>query len=189
MGSVSIAKKQNKPLKMQENKMDFLVERYKKGDPFYSDAVMKHTGKDGVEREYQAIFGQILEADGGLMHYTMERLDTLIPEGEYEYSLYRSPSNRCVVILLHNVPHYSFIEHHPANWPWELKGCTSHGLIIDIREPMINRSGAAFLHFMGKIKDANPNAVLSVADSKGSVIFGTVLGKITYRTFNGLTQN
>lgn len=74
----------------------------------------------------------------------MERLDTLIPEGVYKYTMYDSPVNKRKVPLLHDVIGFEFIEIHPANFPSELKGCTAPGFTIDKNKPAIYRSSDAF---------------------------------------------
>lgn len=164
--------------------INYKVQRFKKGHKFYSEAVLKHTGADGVEREYQACFGQFTDGKEALIHYTMEQLKTLIPEGVYGYSLYFSPENNMVVILLHEVPHYNFIENHIANYPWQVIGCTAHGLSVDKKTPMLVQSQAAFIPLMKSIIEANPGAVYSKTDAQGKIIPGTILGTITYETLN-----
>lgn len=67
---------------------------------------------------------------------TLERHDTLIPEGTYKVSLYNSPKNKCQVPLLH-VPGREFIEIHPANFEHQLEGCIAVGE---------NREGFAIEH-------------------------------------------
>lgn len=163
--------------------INYKVRRYPKGHALYSEAVIMHTGDDGVERPYQACFGCFVKQDGAASHYTMERLDTLIPEGVYDYSLYFSPANGLVVILLHNVPHYSFIEHHIANWPFQLKGCTAHGLGIEVRTPELLNSRLAFIPLTKEIIEANPDAKYTKTDQNGRPVIGDVLGTITYETF------
>jgi len=91
------------------------VQRFAKGHPLYSEVAYKGC---------IPVFGRIVDADGAQIHYTMERKDTLIPEGEYDYCFYHSPTNGWV-ILLKNVPGFTFIEHHIANWPNQIKGCTA----------------------------------------------------------------
>lgn len=67
---------------------------------------------------------------------TLERHDTVIPEGTYKVTLYDSPKNKRKVPMLH-VPGRSFIEIHPANWEYQLEGCIAVGE---------NREGFAIEH-------------------------------------------
>lgn len=67
---------------------------------------------------------------------TLERHDTLIPEGTYKVTLYDSPKNGCKVPLL-SVPGRTMIEIHPANWEKQLEGCIAVGE---------NREGYAIEH-------------------------------------------
>lgn len=67
---------------------------------------------------------------------TLERHDTLIPEGTYKVTLYDSPRFKRQVPLL-AVPGRTFIEIHPANWERELEGCIAVGE---------NRNGFAIEH-------------------------------------------
>lgn len=80
------------------------------------------------------VFGH-LEWDG-FDCVTLERHDTLIPEGTYKVTLYDSPHNKTTVPLLH-VPGRSFIEIHVANWESQLEGCIAVGE---------NREGIALEH-------------------------------------------
>lgn len=50
-----------------------------------------------------------------------------IPPGEYEFETYHSPSKGVDVWLLKNVPNREYIEIHPANFAYELKGCIAPG--------------------------------------------------------------
>lgn len=125
------------------------IQRFPKGHKFYSDVTIMHDGKG-----YQATFGQCVETHTNkFLNYTMERRDTLIAEGEYEYGYYDSPGNHCKVVLLLTDPNGKNIserklEHHIANWPYELDGCTAHGSLINVGVPMIGQSGIAFNKLM-----------------------------------------
>lgn len=147
--------------------MNFKVRRYQPGQPLFSDSEAFQG-----DRYYKAIFGELCYHANEPIHFTMERADTLIPEGTYNYSLYDSPANRCVVLLLHDVPGFSEIEHHIANFPYELKGCTAHGMKIDIKTPELLQSKIAFDAMMKIIKDAYPDAKP-----------GDIIGTITYEKF------
>ena len=70
------------------------------------------------------VFGR-LSVDG-FDCVTLERDDTLIPKGTYKITMYDSPSNKCVVPML-DVPGRHYIQIHPANWEYELKGCIAVG--------------------------------------------------------------
>ena len=132
----------------------FRVQRFAKGHPLYSDSVITNNDpKRGAVGTFKAVFGQFVTAGGEFIHYTMERADTLIKEGSYTYGFYDSPANKCKVILLMEDPDGNNIsarklEHHIANYPFELKGCTAHGMAIDVKKPMIASSGIAFHDLM-----------------------------------------
>lgn len=156
-------------------KLDYTIERFQPGHPNYSDVSLLKLNVD-----YKATFGQILEANGEFLHYTMERRDTLIPEGTYKYCLYHSPVNGWV-ILLKDVPGFSFIEHHAANWPYQIKGCTAHGLNIDVHTPMIVNSRRALIPWFENIVKESGKILAGDPDT---IIDGD-FGSITYKT---LTQ-
>lgn len=155
--------------------MNLTVARYQPGQPLYSD----FPDSQGLK----PVFGFFSNSDNSLTHQCMERADTMIPEGTYKYSLYFSPANKCVVLLLHDVPGFEMIEHHIANWPHELKGCTAHGMGIIAGQAMLTGSGIAFGAMMQVIKEENPNAKLSVIGTDGKIIPGDILGEITYCKF------
>lgn len=123
--------------------MNLIVQRFPIGHVFYSEAIDRHE-----HCEYEAIFGQMYSEDIKFVCYTMERKDTLIAEGSYKFTYYKSPVNRMVVLLLHDVPGYEFIEVHIANYPHEIKGCTAVGTTIDVAKPMLIGSGRAFAKLM-----------------------------------------
>ncbi len=150
------------------------VQRFAPTHPLFSDRKIKHE-----DRFYQANFGQLINEFGFVLNYTMERRDTLIPCGRYDYSLYYSPVNKHVVILLHNVPGHSFIELHIANYPYEVKGCTALGKIINVKTPMLQSSGLAFNQLMYLINTAFPNAKHTIVQGN-KIIPGDILGTITY---------
>ena len=132
--------------------MNLTIKRFKPGDIYYSDAAI--TNNDPAQGEvgtFKAVFGQCIF--GAFTQYTMERLDTLIPAGTYEYDLYDSPANKCTVLRLTTDPEGNDItarelEHHPANYPYQLKGCCAHGTAIDIKTPMLLESKLAFNDMM-----------------------------------------
>jgi hypothetical protein len=132
------------------------VQRFSKGHPLYSEA----TDSVGI----QPIFGQMVDESETRVCYTMERKDTLIPEGTYDFDFYFSPANKLKVPLLKNVPGFEYIEIHPANWPSQLKGCTAVGIGIFPDQAMLSQSVAAFTKLMNLLA-GNP-------------------GKITYETLN-----
>lgn len=147
--------------------MNFKIQRYTRGHKYYTEASITHDGKT-----YQSIFGQCIDESGKFLHYTMERKDTLIDEGEYEYDLYFSPNNKTTVPRLTKDPKgidisLRVLEHHIANFPYELKGCCAHGVGIMLKSLMITQSGPAFHDLMNLIGSA-----------KG--------GKITYETYTSL---
>src|SRR4051812_7941114 len=88
-----------------------------------------------IDATDKGVFGH-LEIGDDFDCVTLERHDTLIPEGTYKVTLYDSPKNKCQVPLI-NVPGRSFIEIHSANWEYQLEGCIAVGE---------NREGFAIEH-------------------------------------------
>lgn len=125
--------------------MNLQVKRFPQGHALYSEAM---DIQDSSSIHYKANFGQMEDQNGNFICYTMERRGTLIPEGTYNFSYYKSPANKMVVLLLHNVPSFEFIEVHIANYPHEVKGCTAVGTNIDVHKPMLIGSGKAFMKLM-----------------------------------------
>ncbi len=157
-------------------KLNFIVQRFDTGHPLYSDVDSFHNNE-----YYKSTFGQILNEVGELLHYILERRDTLIPEGTYDYCFYNSPVNGWVV-MLKDVSGFEFIEHHAANWPWQLKGCTAHGLQIDVHTPSLVHSKDALNPWFDSIVKASGKIL---AGPPGTIIDGD-FGTITYET---LKQN
>lgn len=58
--------------------------------------------------------------------YSLERRTRAIKPGVYGLSRYFSPANQREVLLL-SVPGRQFIEIHPANFAYQLKGCIAPG--------------------------------------------------------------
>lgn len=125
----------------------YRIQRFQPGHKYYSDKIIIHEDK-----EYRSVFGQIVDANGVFIHYTLERLDTLIAEGEYQFDFYYSNANKCTVPRLISFEGKDIssreLEHHIANYAWNLKGCTAHGMAIDTNVPMLLNSGVAFNKFM-----------------------------------------
>lgn len=129
--------------------MNLIVQRFLPGHPLYSDATITNSDpKHGVVGAFQATFGQMLDEKGNFIMYTLERRDTLTPEGTYPFGYYFSPANQRKVLLLENVPGFTSIEVHIANYPYELKGCTACGSAIIPGGPMVSGSTAAFNKLM-----------------------------------------
>lgn len=146
---------------------NFKIQRFKKGDPYYTEASIVDP-KDG--KIYQSVFGQAVDEGGNFLHYTLERLDTLIAEGIYKYDKYFSNANKAIVPRLTIDPQGNDIssrelEHHIANWAYELKGCCAHGKSIILASSTLAQSGIAWHELMTMIGDAEG-------------------GTITYETFN-----
>ena len=158
-------------------KMNHRVQRYYPGHHNYSEASSFHANE-----YFKCTFGQILDGNGEFLHYTMERRDTLIPEGTYHYCFYNSPVNGWVV-LLKDVVGFSFIEHHPANWPYQLKGCTAHGLAIDVHTPMLLNSRSALNPWFAKLVKSTGKVL---AGPVGTIIDGD-FGTFIYETLPQLT--
>lgn len=129
--------------------LHYTIERFPKGHSYYTEKTITNTDSSkGVIGTFGSVFGQCLDSNGKFMHFTLERKDTLIPEGVYEYTFYYSPLNKCVVPLLKNVPHFNYVEEHIANYAYQLKGCAAHGMGIDLNTPMLQQSGKAFADLM-----------------------------------------
>jgi|ERR1035437_2557635 hypothetical protein len=130
--------------------MNFKVQRFQQGHPLYTLASLMHEGKF-----YQSVFGQCVAEDGTFLHYTLERLDTLILEGVYNYDLYFSPHNKTTVPRLTMFEGVNIsareLESHIANWAYELDGCTAHGKSIILSTCTLAGSGIAFHELMNMI--------------------------------------
>lgn len=126
--------------------MSLKVQRFDKYHPFYTDKVIHNTKADaGVVGDFNSVFGQLLW-NGVFVCFTMERKDTLIPEGEYDVTYHDSPSNHCVCPHIHSAscPAERYILIHIANWVFQLRGCTAVGLGINKDAPGLTMSGDAF---------------------------------------------
>lgn len=116
--------------------MNFKVQRFLPDHPLYSDA----KDKAGL----QATFGQIVDVNGKLICYDLERRDKLIPEGIYRYTFQYSEVNQCIVPILIGVPGRQAIEIHIADFNYELLGCTAPGSTINKSVPCVVGSQVAF---------------------------------------------
>jgi len=129
------------------------IQRFKAGDPFYTEKQITNTAEHcGVVGTFGTTFGQIVNADGNKMSFCLERTDTLIPEGEYDFDIYDSPVNKCEVVRLLNVTGHEDIEIHPANWAYQLKGCCAPCTSIDLNIPQGNVSRTPFNTIMEYVK-------------------------------------
>jgi hypothetical protein len=160
------------------SKLNFAVLRYPVGHPLFSAVPLYKDGKP-----VYSTFGEIHDGNGTCLHHTLERADTLIPEGTYDYCFYNSPDNGWVV-LLKNVPHRSLIEHHGVNWVvnnnvYQLLGCTGHGLAIDVHTPMLVSSQAALKPWFASVVKASGKILVG---GTGTIIDGD-FGHIEYKTF------
>lgn len=151
--------------------MNFHLQRFTAGHQYYSDATVTNTDASrGAVGTFKPVFGRLLDEGRRFVCYTMERFDTLIPNGVYEYDLYLSPHNKRIVPRLTvdekgvNISQ-RYLEIHPANWPFQLKGCAAPGLTIDKATSAVYQSRKAFEIIMKLI-----------GESKG--------GKITYEYLN-----
>ncbi|HXC06965.1 MAG TPA: DUF5675 family protein [Bacteroidia bacterium] len=161
--------------------INLTIQRYQPGQPNYSDAL----DAQGL----QANFGQLISASGEVLVSTLERRDTLIPEGTYSVTLYNSPANKMIVPLLVAVPGFTGIEWHIANWPHDLKGCTGVGSAIVPAIPQLSGSTLAFNKMMSFLigdvfmcKDAN-GAVIN--QDMLSPMLGKIIATATYEKFAG----
>ena len=136
----------------------YRIQRFQPGHPFYTTGSLSHNGNI-----YDSVFGQCVKEDGTFMHYTLERKDTLIDEGVYKYDFFYSNANKCTVprlarflgALIGAVLDFIAktigvdisqreLEHHIANFAYELKGCCAHGKSINLAQTMLQGSGIAF---------------------------------------------
>lgn len=96
-----------------------------------------------------------LSLNGDFFCWTLERpssgLFPRISAGRFALQLYPSPPNAhgFPVPLLVDVPGRSFIEIHPANWAWQLRGCIAPGVEREVDAVWDSR--AAFDRLMAKI--------------------------------------
>lgn len=142
-----------------------IIQRFKKGHPLFSD--VETTNSDpakGVTTPVKSVFGQIINDKGEFICYSQERLDTLIPCDTYEYGLYDSPHNKLTVIRLIKDSKGTDIsgrclEIHPANFPYELRGCLAPCTSIDIHVPCGNQSRPAWAK------------VMAMAGEKGTITY------------------
>ena len=120
--------------------MSLKVQRFKKGHPLFSDALIKVEDKF-----YGSVFGQLMNEDK-FVCYTMERLDTLIAEGMYNITYHNSPSNKAICPHLYSATcaKSRYILIHVANFAYQLKGCTALGIGIDLKTPSLICSKIAF---------------------------------------------
>lgn len=131
--------------------MNLIIERFSKGNKYYTDKIYIHNGQN-----YQSNFGQCLDENNNFIDYTLERRDTLIPDGTYEYDWYYSNANKMTVIRLTKDPNgvdikNRVLEHHISNYASDLKGCCAHGLSIDTNTPMLVSSGVAIKSLFEKL--------------------------------------
>lgn len=92
----------------------------------------------------KATMGEILRAD--TFEHVAHSIEPLkcVPLGVYDYVMYNSPKNKCIVPLLINVPGFSMIEWHIGNYLKDTKGCLLPGLCINSNVPMVIHSAKAF---------------------------------------------
>jgi hypothetical protein len=157
------------------------VQRFLPGHPLYSDA------KD--IKGLQGNFGQFIDENGKFIIYSLERRDTLIPEGMYRFTFVDSPANKMIVPLLIGVPDRSELEVHISNFPYDLKGCTAIGSTINTKVPQLVGSTQAFDTLVSLIigrpfrsRDIEGNAI---NQDMLRPLIGKIIGIITYET---LTQ-
>lgn len=136
--------------------MKLTVQRFEQGEPGYSDAMVSNNDPHkGVVGTFGFVFGQLLDEQGKFICYTLERKDTLISEGTRAYKFYYSPANRCTVPIFEDAPGSGTfdrcLEMHPANFPYELKGCTAVGL--GLTQVQLTQSQDAFKKVMLLLND------------------------------------
>ena len=152
---------------------DFKIQRFQPGDPLYSDA----KDANGVP----ACFGQMIDENGKLIMYTLERADMLTDEGTYDFSFMYSPVNKCIVPVFSGIPGRSKIEIHIANQPHELLGCTATGSTINKTVPAVAGSTIAFEAFIslliGQPYKRNQDELLKP-------FLNRTIGSVTYETLN-----
>ncbi len=129
--------------------MNLILQRFQPGYIFYTDKTITNgNDKLGIVGTFKTVFGRYLTSEGKTLCYSMERLDTLISEGIRKFKYYDSPENKMQVLLLEDEPMSNTfdrkLEVHPANWVYQLKGCNSPGMNININVPEIENSRYAF---------------------------------------------
>lgn len=100
--------------------------------------------------EHDSVFGE-LYVNSQYECVSLERLSVMIREGTYPISLYFSPHFQRRLPLL-DVPGREYIEIHPANWAYQLKGCVAPGMTSN--QDSISNSLFAFNRLMNKIQEA-----------------------------------
>lgn len=103
----------------------------------------------------------VLFVDGKFQFFTLENNDKKIPVGDYPISFYSSPKFGLTVPLL-NVPGHSFIEIHPANYPYELEGCIAVG--VSKTDELLSESRKAFFALM-KMLSGHKDISIKVSSS------------------------
>ena len=100
---------------------------------------------------HDVVFGE-LYINGVFECYTLEQYSHLIDTGTYPITVYFSPHRQFEVLLLHQVPGHTYIEIHPANYPYQLKGCLAVGTAHN--QDALANSRFAFDHLIKKTKAA-----------------------------------
>jgi hypothetical protein len=153
--------------------IDIKVQRFDPGHPLYSDA----KDKAGL----QSTFGQIVDENGKLISYCLERRDKLIPLGTYRYTFTYSEVNKCIVPILIGVPGRAAIEIHIADFNYELLGCTAPGSTINKSVPCVAGSEIAWCTLISLIIG---QPFKRWEDEKLKPFIGVDMGAITYETLN-----
>lgn len=139
--------------------MNFKIQRFQSGHKYYTEKIISQNGIN-----YCSVFGQCVDENGKFIDYTLERFDTLIAEGIYTYDLYFSPTNKLTVPRLTSIGGIDIsqreLEHHPACYAYNLKGCCAHGQDIALGVPMLLHS-----------QDAIRNLIKLIAGQTGTITY------------------
>ena len=103
-----------------------------------------------------AVFGE-LRIKGQLLCYTMEKLSTLIPAGRYTAVMAQSPHFGFPTPHL-SVPNRTYIELHPANYPYQLEGCIAVGKQEE--GDALDYSDVAFESLVKRLPPSDPFQIL-----------------------------
>lgn len=127
----------------------------------YSGGFMKKVELKRIEQTLEATIGVLL-VDGEAICWTLEEpwRDNLpdvscIPTGEYILQLEYSPSKRCELWTIKEVPGRSYVRIHKGNTVDDTQGCPLTGAVpgrIDGRRAVLN-SRKAFAEFMSVMED------------------------------------
>jgi len=138
--------------------MNLKVQRFPVGHKLYSVAKVTNTDpKKGLVGTFECVFGQWVDDKGNIICFNLERKDTLIAEGTRKFHFYNSPENKLRVPIMEDEPGLGTfnrcLEVHPANFPYELKGCSAPCIGVNAPLGMGITSRAAWDKLMALINN------------------------------------